>query len=203
MKKNKIVKFAIFLGLLYSLTGCKNENNNEAAYLKKSTEPASIATTNQSEPVLSYEQYQNLIQAYGNKIIIPEFTLKAWSGVNMVIVDKDLTFGKRQTLTLEGTLNTANVKPTSSLFIFENDKSDKQILVRISFHDKYIGEDLMDWSFTSGYEKTNKKFDDLTDMATLIYKNLIITVQQVSFNGVSSDLTKVAVRENIKLLKNY
>lgn len=121
----------------------------------------------------------------------------------MVIVDRDLTFGKRDTLTLEGDTNVANVKPTSHILIFENKNQSKQIIIRISFTNSFVGNDMLDWSTTNGYPSINSKLAKTLDMATLSYKNLIITIQQLSKDEVDSETTRDVIRKVIKMIEKY
>ncbi|MNZ97623.1 hypothetical protein D3C78_1168720 [compost metagenome] len=169
-----------------------NKNNTDTTVIDKSV-----------DPILSYTQYEGLIKSVADNLNITDFTLKAASGENIVVVEKELTFGKRENLTLDGKRNMANVQPTSHLFIYENQDQSKQIIIRFSFNTNFIGNDLLDWSGTNSYENINSKLASQMDMATLSYKNILITVQQLAIIETNFEITKTSIKEVIQLLKKY
>ncbi|MWC29750.1 hypothetical protein [Paenibacillus sp. MMS18-CY102] len=197
----KRIKKIVAISLFFLLSGCFNQNHSEVV----SENEVSVAggINNSGEAILSYSQYKDLTDRFQSNLIIPEFTLKAESGKNIVIVEKDLTFEKRENLTLDGSRDFANVQPTSYIFIFENQAQSKQIIVRVSFNKNYIGNDLLDWSRLNNYANINEKLASQFDMATLSYKNLIVTVQQLADREANLETTKTAMRAIIKELVEF
>lgn len=200
MKKIKFI-FLFFVILTVLLIGCSEQTNSMPTSNKNNTDTTVIEKT--VDPILSYTQYEKLIKSVADSLNITDFTLKAASGENIVVVEKDLTFDKRENLTLDGKRNMANVQPTSHLFIYENQDQSKQIIIRFSFNTNYIGNDLLDWSGTNSYENINSKLASQMDMATLSYKNILITVQQLAITETNFEITKTSIREVIQLLKKY
>ncbi|MNW36361.1 hypothetical protein D3C74_133740 [compost metagenome] len=200
MKRIKFI-FLFFVILTVLLIGCSEQTNSMLTSNKNNTDTTVIDKS--VDPILSYTQYEGLIKSVADNLNITDFTLKAASGENIVVVEKELTFGKRENLTLDGKRNMANVQPTSHLFIYENQDQSKQIIIRFSFNTNFIGNDLLDWSGTNSYENINSKLASQMDMATLSYKNILITVQQLAIIETNFEITKTSIKEVIQLLKKY
>ncbi|HEY2492581.1 MAG TPA: hypothetical protein VGI33_06705 [Paenibacillus sp.] len=77
-----------------------------------------------------------------------------------------------------------------------------QIQIRIAYTTVVMGNDLVSWDISSGYENTSKQLSNNTDLATLTYKNIIITILQNAKDHTELEITKGAIRSVIKSLKN-
>ncbi|MCY9544608.1 hypothetical protein M5X02_28655, partial [Paenibacillus alvei] len=125
------------------LVGCSNSDSKIA----ESRTKIGDTTIENTKKILSYAEYQTLFEALKSNLKISNFELKTGTFTSdLTIVDKDLTYNKRQYLTLNGELDTGEPKTTQELLIFENKNQSTQISIRIAYTQNYIGEDIIDWS---------------------------------------------------------
>lgn len=182
---------------LTSLTGCWNNPIEQPPANVPSPSNKAIAET-KNKP--NYEDYKKLLNDFTNNIDIKGFRLIP-PIPTIFLIDRDLTFNKKDTVTLDGGVNDLN--PTMQLFIFENPEKSVQLYVRISYTDVEMGNNLVSWEIPSGHAHANPELLNRTDMATYTYRNLIITVTQNTKKNAELDTTKEAVRSVLRILEKY
>lgn len=200
----KGAKVFFSLILLSQLVGCVEQTNNSIPSTQTISPSKEVnskidSTTNN---ILSYNRYKQLIEDIELNLEIAEFSLKVPVYETIVVVDKDLTFDTRESITVDGKREFGTVEPTSYQFIYEKSDGSKQIIINLSYNKNYIGNDLINWS-NPEHENINKALAAQVDLATLSYKNLLITIQQLSTEKSDSDITKSAIRAVINTLKEY
>ncbi|PZD96548.1 hypothetical protein DNH61_07025 [Paenibacillus sambharensis] len=191
MKKLLLI-LGISLIVLPSMTSCLN--NSSTANVP------SVQDIVETDNQISYKAYTTFLDDFTNNIVIEGFTLTP-PLKTIFLIDRDLTFNKKDTITLEGGKNDFN--PTQQLFIFENSDKSVQLYVRIAYTNVEMGNQLVSWEVPSGHEGVDQELVNKTDMATYTYRNLIITVTQNSKTQAELDLTKEAVRSVLVILEKY
>lgn len=184
----------ILAALLIFCSSCSNNTNmqesNDISYEANSKEIY----------VMSYKKYQELFEALVNEIRIEGFTLKGSTlGESVIIVEEELTFGTRDHLTLDGNFNTDS---TDEIIIFENDSETTQVAVRVSYTKNFIGNDLISRSSTRGFNNTNDHLSKMSDFAILTYRNLVISVSQLSIDQADNETTKEFLRYIIQIIND-
>ncbi|CAH1204327.1 hypothetical protein PAECIP111893_02224 [Paenibacillus plantiphilus] len=199
MGRNIAFFFVLSLILMSSCSDSNYITNNSKPVSQQS--PQEISNHSQ---LIHYSEYQQIFETFTKELSISGYSYKSGSvGPNIVIMDKDLSFNKREYLTLDGKFDMNNTQPTSELLLFENEDSSKQLAIRISYTTSYIGNDLVDWSSSRGYSGTNEALAKKTDLVTLSYKNLILTILQTSEEEADMEASKTAVRSIISIISKY
>ncbi|NOJ74023.1 hypothetical protein [Paenibacillus alvei] len=196
----RIFKILIILSTVsVFLVGCSNSDSKIA---ENPTKIEGKKTTENTKKILSYAEYQKLFEALKSNLKISNFELKngTFTG-DLTIVDKDLTYNKRQYLTLNGELDNGVPKTTQELLIFENKNQSTQISIRIAFTQNYIGEDIIDWSMLSGLSNINEKLSEMSEIVTFSYKNIIFIIHQISESKKDIEITKEVIRNIQKITK--
>lgn len=177
-----------FLFSIYQYTLIKNLKNN--------------LTTNDKN--LDYNTYEELFKYLIKNIDVPNFSVKASTlGDNISKIDKDLSFNKREYITLTGKMEIDNISPTEEQIILENKEQEKQITIGILYTNSYLGNDLVGWLNNQGFSDINSDLASKNNSVILTYKNLIISINQCSTNKIDIDTSINTVRELIHLLKSY
>ncbi|AJS58048.1 hypothetical protein [Paenibacillus sp. IHBB 10380] len=191
--------------LLLLIVGCNSKGNSEILSVEDSAlivTPEKVKVEDQkNEIIISYEQFSDLSGKLAKDIRIPGFKLRNTPIYpSIMLVDKDITFDKKQSITVDGTLD--DLRSTEQLLIYENDNQTMQIQIKIAYTSVVIGNELVSWNLSSGYESTSKELSNNIDLATLTYKNIIITILQNAKDRTELEITKGAIRSVIKSLKN-
>jgi hypothetical protein len=198
-RRKKVRKILLVLGasliVLTSLTGCWN-NPIERSPASVPSNKAVAETGNKT----SYEDYTKFLDDFTNNIAIEGFRLIP-PIKTIFLIERDLTFNKKDTITLGG--GQSDFNPTQQLFIFENPDKSVQLYVRIAYTNVDMGNNLVSWEVPSGHAGVDQELISRTDMATYTYRNLIITVTQNSKTNAEFDQTKEAVRSVLGILEKY
>ncbi|MDP4144904.1 MAG: hypothetical protein Q8936_10565 [Bacillota bacterium] len=168
--------------------------------------PANIVKTvdNSNSKILSYNDYERLFNNMVDNFKVPGFEVKASTlGDNVTVIDKELSFDKRQYLTLDGTLNSSGTKPTDEQFTLEDKAQSKQITIGIFYTNSYIGNDLLGWPNNDGFANLNKSLSDKCSYSVLTYKNLVILIHQSSVDKADINLMNETIKSLILVLKNF
>ncbi|MGG0815608.1 hypothetical protein ABE142_23530 [Paenibacillus alvei] len=182
------------------LVGCSNSDSKIA----ESRIKIGDTTIENTKKILSYAEYQTLFEALKSNLKISNFELKTGTFTSdLTIVDKDLTYNKRQYLTLNGELDTGEPKTTQELLIFENENQSTQISIRIAYTQNYIGEDIIDWSMLTGLSNINEKLSEMSDIVTFSYKNIVFIIYQISETKKDIDITKETIRNIQNITSKY
>ena len=185
-------KCLILLSSVFLIAGC----TDDAVTSKPKSANKKVTVTNQ---IMNHEQFEQLFAHMNEHLKIDQFQLKASTrGSDFTIIDKELSFGKRKWLTVDGTSDSAS---TQESLYFEDKKQTTQLSVHFSYTDHYIGEDMIQYPSSSGYDKLNQKLANQSDLILISYKNLVISVQQNKLSKVDPETTKLAVKRVIKELE--
>ncbi|WP_419871427.1 hypothetical protein [Candidatus Pristimantibacillus sp. PTI5] len=192
--KTKITFGTLVLGIAL-ISGC--DFNEPISEKDISNSPAvsneQVDSNNKTNSLYSYEQFVELTNQLAEDIVIPGYEIKNYPLIpSIFIIEKELTFGKKDTLTVSGSLN--DQRPVQQLFIFENKDQSSQIHIRLAFTNTDMGKELVSWDIPTGYDNTSEELSDNTDLATLTYRNLVITVMQNTSKKTNLDITKSAIR---------
>lgn len=183
--------FLVILSSAFLIAGC----TDDAVTSKPKSENKKVTVTNQ---IMNHEQFEQLFAHMNEHLKIDQFQLKASTrGSDFTIIDKELSFGKRKWLTVDGTSDSAS---TQESLYFEDKKQTTQLSVHFAYTDHYIGEDMIQYPSSSGYDKLNQKLANQSDLILISYKNLVISVQQNKLSKVDPETTKLAVKRVIKEL---
>ncbi|EGD50640.1 hypothetical protein TheetDRAFT_2539 [Thermoanaerobacter ethanolicus JW 200] len=151
--------------------------------------------------ILSYKDYKELFETMVKTFNIEGFKVKASTiDGNVTAIEKELSFGKREFLTLNGDFNSPN---TDEQFTIENEKQNIQITVGIYYTKNYIGNDFVGWIYNKGFAHLNKNLAEKNSTAVLTYKNLIVLVQYSSTSEVDISLMNNVMKALIEILKNF
>lgn len=151
------------------------ENTN---IIEAKTKPESVEIINDNNKI-SFEDFRSLFNHMNKNLFVDGFKLKDSTVVpDLVVVDKDLTFNSREWLTLDGKLS-ENSKSTQETLFLENEDSSVLLTIILSYTGSYIGEDMIYYKIDSDYE-INTQLANATDLVTISYKNLVISVLQTT-----------------------
>ncbi|TVX89595.1 hypothetical protein [Paenibacillus agilis] len=211
--KMKYMLYLLFTTLL--IVGCneKETDSTPQKHIPSMTQNDSTphkSIPNNDEKILTYPEFQELAIDLEKKLKIKGFHFKNGSSTltDITLIDKKLTFGKRDTLVLSGSLEPNKIpQPTHHLLIFEdNDDPSKvknQLVVRLAYTNSYIGNDIVDGNKNAGFKGTNQTLAESTELMILSYKNLIISVQLTSQDKTNRDLFIDSIHPIVDMIKNY
>lgn len=158
-------------------------------------------STVDSEVALTWEEYQLLFEYMVDNISITDLELKESTiGSNVTAVDRELTFDKRESLTLVGELST---KTTEEQIILEDANQTKQFTITVMYTDNYIGENMIGYPTNEGFNNLNGTLVNKATYSIFTYKNLVIVVHQVSIDKYDTDLMYSAMKSVVDLLVEY
>lgn len=174
--------------LLLAIVGCQAKT------------PAEEAVT--SDQAVTYENYQKMTESLPSQLKIDGFKFKSGSlGDNVTIVDPALTFNKRSYLTIDGKNELSHPKTTQETLLFENEEQTVTVLVKISYTDTVMSNDLIHYSTDTGYGNTNQDLIQKSDTAVLSYRNLIVIVQQIAKDKAAGTTTEQFIKQIINNLQ--
>jgi hypothetical protein len=193
--RKKIVILTTALIILIQLIGC---SNNQTEPSSESVPPSKVVdeTGNKGK----FEAYTSLLEDFTNNITIKGFRLIP-PVKTIFLIDKELTFNKKDTITYGGGQN--DFDPTQQLFVFENSDKSTQLYVSISYTNVDMGKNLVAWDIPAGDNDADQKLINQIQMATYTYRNLIVTITQNSKTNTDLDGTKEAARSVLKILDKY
>lgn len=193
--KFKICKILSSFIIIPMLVSCSKEATNSESKIN----PPIVNEINNE--LLSYENYESLFEHLVNTLKIDGLELKASTiDGNLTFIEKDLSFNKREYLTLDGT---DSMETTEEQIVLENKDQSKQITIGVFFTNSYIGNDLVGWPNNVGFKDLNQDLVKSTNYAIITYKNLIITIHQSSTHTADLDTTKNVIRAVEKALNEY
>lgn len=199
--KNKILLVLLSSLLLVS---CNNDEKREITSVPSNNVTKSTLESPIKEKVISYENYKEMFEHMDSNLLIDEFKLKVSSlGPDVTAIDKELSFNKREWLTVDGVMNNTDPDSTQEILYFEDNKQTTLIAINFSYTETYIGDDMVQYQVNSGYSDLNNELSVKTDFIVISYKNLIITVHQTSNEKVNIETTKLALQNVINELVKF
>ncbi|MBQ6447031.1 hypothetical protein KGR20_15745 [Cytobacillus oceanisediminis] len=149
-----------------------------------------------TDPIISYTEYQSLFEKLVSGLVISGYSLdKSTLGNDLIIVDSDLSFGKREFLTADGSNSWESTQET---MYFLNKNKDRLLTITISYTDAFIGNDLVFYNSYEGYDLDESLINN--DILTISYKNLLFTILQTSTAQISMDDTVDAGKSIVRFL---
>lgn len=197
--------YLILLSSTFLIAGCTDKSVESKPKVEVSTTSNSNHKTNQTQKnIMSYQQYENLFKHMNDKLKIKNFQLKESTlGPDVTIIDKELSFNKRDWLTIDGTKDDLTPKSTQETLYFEDKKQTTLLSISFAYTNNYVGEDMLQYQVPSGYTKINQELANKSDLILLSYKNIVISIQQNNSSKVDYETTKLATKMVIdELLKN-
>lgn len=202
-----MIKSCILLLLPLLLFGCidstSQQDNSQLDTMKEEAEARTLQQAEENSSMISYDDYQALFETAVTDLTIENFHLSdSTIGFDVTSIDKDLSFGTREWLTKDGTYYTMEPESTQETLFFENEEQSVLLTITLSYTGNYIGNDMVYYNITSGYD-INDHLAATTDIITLSYKNLIVTILQTSSKTADMDITQNAAKELVDFLQKY
>lgn len=110
-----------FLCLLFMVVSCSDQNVDT----NKGPVDQLASSSIEKDDVLTFEDYQSLVEKLEGKLEIPNYQLQASTFKNtLVLVEEELSFGKREYITLDGTTQTSPINATQESLLFLHEQGD-------------------------------------------------------------------------------
>jgi hypothetical protein len=150
---------------------------------------------------LNYLQYQQFAKDFSNIKLSSFDLIEHTIDVNNIdIVEKDITFNRKNTLTLSGDLE--DVDETVESILYKNKKNSITLRIDLIFTSQLLENNLLYISSFSG-EEFQKHIPCYRDMI-LTYKNIIIKITVIDkTNEIDSYLTTSITKEIMPFLNNF
>ncbi|MGO0059573.1 hypothetical protein ACTID9_06125 [Brevibacillus fluminis] len=163
-KSKKIIFLSLVCSLFIILAACTSgENEYPNSQIK-----------HKSQRAISYEDYIKLCNTMANDMVLPTFT-KVEDNINtptIIFVDKPITFGKRNVLTLTGEQTNQS---TQRRIIYSDNNKKTAIKIDLIYLERELENDLL---FTSLPSK-NRGLNEVTERFTqdiFAYNNILVNV---------------------------
>lgn len=171
MKKYRVI---LLLLLLFVVISCSNQNvdtdNHSIDHLEN--------TLSDQEKTLTFSDYQSLVEKVEQELELPNYQLKASTfDYSIVMIDEELSFGKREYVTLDGTQGLP-INATQESLLFLHEQEDSLITITLAYTDNYIGNDILFYQSVEGFEAIKDELTDHLDLLSISYKNIIISILQ-------------------------
>lgn len=179
------------------LAGCEEPQKD----VQKEVTVASAAYAEEKVEILSYEEYSELFLSMTENLEIPGYTLLNTStDTDIIMIDKEISFNKREYLTLDGTYdNKSQVQTSQESLFFGSEDRKTALIITIAYTDAAIGEDIVSYVSSGGYGLPEEVIQK-SDLITLSYKNLIISVLQSAEKTVVEEDTTLAAEQLVEFL---
>ncbi len=179
-----------------------NEVIEDHTQQNKSNDREPSNSNSEIKKSLSYEEFETLFHEIKDHLKVEGYEVKSsTTGIDLTVVDKDLTFGSRDWLTVDGEFHMDNGSQSTQNSIFlENEQSSKLISVVIAYTESYMGEDMVYYLIDNDYP-INQNLAQTTDLVTISYKNLIITVLQTADSQAENEETQKILRGVLEFLE--
>ncbi|MFC6464862.1 hypothetical protein ACFP65_07765 [Marinilactibacillus sp. GCM10026970] len=189
--------------LLFLIAGCSSlEESVEVEPKTELVEEIVEANTEVEdlERKFDYESFEQLYKRILKNLKIKDMDITHTENNNhFTAVDKSMTFGKRDILTLDGNRDSA-IDPTQRVLYLENEEKSILIKVIIAYTEQFIGDDMVYYSSdlsSEGLSELNKK----SELITLSYKNLLFTVVQTTDEAIENDFTRKITSSLINIIE--
>lgn len=164
---------------------------------------ASAAHAEEKVEILNYDEYSELFLSMTENLEIPGYTLlNSSTDTDIIMIDKEISFNKREYLTLDGTYaNKSQVQTSQESLFFGSEDGKTALIITIAYTDAAIGEDIVSYVSSGGYNLPEEVIQK-SDLITLSYKNLIISVLQSAEKAVVEEDTTLAAEQLVEFLEN-
>ena len=180
------------------LAGCEEPQKD----VQKEVTAASAAHAEEKAEILSYEEYSELFLSMTENFEIPGYTLlNSSTDTDIIMIDKEISFNKREYLTLDGTYdNKSQVQTSQESLFFGSEDGKTTLIITLAYTDAAIGEDIVSYVSTGGYGLPEEVIQK-SDLITLSYKNLIISILQSAETAVVEEDTTLAAEKLVEFLE--
>lgn len=196
--KKKLFAISIIINTIFLVFFTISFNNINS-------KPSSIVIDKnvKKEEIVSYNKYEDFFEYAIKNINIEGFQVVAdTSGNNITIIDKELSFGHRETLTVRGDLNMSESQPTEEILVLEDKDKKNQITISMIYTNKLMDDDLISY-IANDFENLNKNLSEKYALTTTTFKNLVFTVVKTSEEKFEfTEINKIN-KEIINLLTNF
>ena len=156
------------------------------------------------EEIVSYDKYEEFFDYVIKNINVEGFEIVADTlGNNLTVIDKELSFGNRESLTVRGDLNMNLSQPTEEILILEDKDKKNQITISMIYTKKNIDNDLISYIANNDFEQLNKDLADKYGITTTTFKNLVFTIVNVSEEKIEYNQINKINKELINLITNF
>ncbi len=156
------------------------------------------------EEIVSYDKYEEFFDYVIKNINVEGFEIVADTlGNNLTVIDKELSFGNRESLTVRGDLNMDLSQPTEEILILEDKDKKNQITISMIYTKKNIDNDLISYIANNDFEQLNKDLADKYGITTTTFKNLVFTIVNVSEEKIEYNQINKINKELINLITNF
>lgn len=178
---------------MLSISGCKSKTHNNINLPINNDKEA-------DKKIFSYEKFIKIIKDIEDNYNMDSFEIiESSSNIqNMIVVEKDITYNKKQFLTNSG--NDDGTGETQERIIYKN-KSDFYVIFDIIFTDYYIGNNLIYYKNCSDTLKNNEIFNSFSD-ALISYNNIIIKVTLISNKNNDNNSIEL-INQQLNLLEEF
>lgn len=180
------------------LSGCEETQED----VQREVAAASVAHAEEKAEILSYEEYSELFLSMIENLEIPGYTLlNSSTDTDIIMIDKEISFNKREYLTLDGTYdNKSTVQTSQESLFFGSEDGKTALIITIAYTHAAIGEDIVSYVSSEGYDLPEEVIQK-SDLITLSYKNLIISVLQSAEEAVVEEDTTLAAEKLVEFLQ--
>lgn len=209
--KIKILIILIIISFIFIIIGLgeKNQIENSSQQSKEETNLSHIYKDGNNNAgltseILSYNDFQMLFEDMVNKFVIPNYSLiNSTIGFDIIKIEKEISFGKREYLTISGSYDSLpqSTQNTQETLFYLNENKDKLLTITLAYTDKLIGNDIVFFNITSGFG-IDDKLTTKSNLVTISYKNLIISILQTSSKQTSIVDTIEATKHLVEYLQS-
>ncbi|MGB8955203.1 MAG: hypothetical protein WCC10_07510 [Tumebacillaceae bacterium] len=195
MKRRVLLASAILLSLV--AVGCTSDSTEESSKTVTSAQNKPI-----EETLLSFQEYESLVKNFSSVYQYPNM-IKVSDPLDsplVVMVEKESTFGTRETLTLSGDMKDSHPQPTQNRFVYQDSKNGYVLYLDLIYLKRYLGNDMVSSEISPHSQVTDKDKINKSSNSLLSYHNVLIELTLISTNGTGSltekktDLTKSVVQ---------
>lgn len=162
-----------------------------------------LTSCGNTDKKMSYDQFIMLAEDINKNLNIPNFiNLEGNQGPQLVAIEKELAFDKRQYLTLDGE---ANDQVTQKRIEFKSNDNTYLAVIDVIYLDKVLNNDLIFWSYPLENNKENEFLRKTFVENILSYKNCLIKISLIAVPNYTIDDIKLTefTKHVSKYLKKY
>lgn len=147
-----------------------------------------VAKTAPTQNVLNYPQYLEFV-----KHLRDNFTPEGYSHVTdtverpvTIIIEKDISFGKRETLTLTGDMKDPRPLPTQNRVVYQDQNQGYVLYLDVIYTDTWLGDQLLSWDLEAPNELPDVPVLGQSSQSLYSHKNFLVKVTLNAFKGQSA-----------------
>lgn len=210
MKKFLFFSFFITIFLISACDSKVEKDTNSQSGVSNETKEKDLESVTDIQGIsklaleenLSFQQFSELFENLSSNLNIPGYKLEnSTLGDDLTMIDKEISFNKREYLTIDGNYSPTNIESSQETLFYLNDDSDRAIIVTLAFTESNIGNDIILYNITNEYGLP-EEITEKNDLITLSYKNLIISILQSAKSSVELKDTQKSAKSIVNFLEN-